>query len=103
MRRAEEIFRARRNKVINSSVVGKTLNSTGLVMCRDTRSTIRDIVILAEMRRSRRNGGSGVIIASTMPSTAIGTANSRQFTAVAEAGAAGRAAGEAGGRLRPIG
>jgi hypothetical protein len=28
---------------------------------------------------SSRNGGSGVIIASTIPSTAMGTANSRQL------------------------
>src|SRR5580658_911296 len=62
------------------------------------------MVMLAEINISSRNGGSGVIIARIMPSTAIGTANSRQFTAVAADPAPGRAAlGGPGGRLRAIG
>src|SRR5437588_227975 len=40
-----------------------------------------DIVMLALISTSNRNGGRGAIIASTMPSTAIGTPNSIQFAA----------------------
>src|SRR5690242_12235603 len=81
MSRADEMFRARRNNVINNKVVGKTLNSTGFVMYIATRRTITDMVILALMRMSSRNGGSGMIIARTMASTAIGMVSSRQFPA----------------------
>ena len=68
------MFSARRNSVISSSVVGNTLKSAGLVMYIATSSTITDIVILPLISRSRKNDGSGVIIAITMPSTTTGMA-----------------------------
>ena len=42
----------------------------------ETSSTMTDSVMLAEISTSSRNGGIGVIIASTMASTAIGTPRS---------------------------
>ena len=60
-------------------MVGKTLNSTGRVMYIETSSTITEMVILALIRKSSRNDGSGAIIAMTMPSTASGTLISARF------------------------
>src|SRR5258706_16368694 len=76
MRRADEIFSANRNRVIKRSVVGKTLKSTGLTMYNDTSKTITESVRFVLIKMSSRNGGNGAIIASTMPSTAKGTAMS---------------------------
>src|SRR5258706_4963382 len=76
MRREEEMFSARRNSVISSRVVGKTLNSTGRVICIETSITITERVMFALIRRSRTKDGSGVIIARTIPKTASGTPNS---------------------------
>ncbi len=53
--------------------MGKTLNSTGLVMYSDTSSTTTDMVMLVLISRSSSNDGSGVTIASTMARTATGT------------------------------
>src|SRR5271154_1126574 len=72
MRREEEIFRASRNSVSSNREVGKTLNSTGLVMYSET-------VIFALIRISKRNDGNGAIITITMPSTARGTLRSLRF------------------------
>src|SRR5689334_15033869 len=74
--REEEIFKARRNKVNNSSMVGNTLNSTGRVMYIETIITITDIIRSVTIRKSSRKLGKGVISAITIASTANGTANS---------------------------
>src|SRR5579885_1273691 len=79
MRRDEEMFSASRHRVINRSVVGNTLNSTGRVIYIETRSTTTDSVILALISTSSRNDGIGAIMASTIPSTARGTAKSHSF------------------------
>src|SRR5579871_4563061 len=79
MSREDDMFRARRNNVNSSSVVGKMLNSTGLVMYIETSSTITETVMLALISRSNKNDGIGMIIASTMPRTAKGTAISPRF------------------------
>jgi hypothetical protein len=67
-------------------------------------------VIFALIKISSRNEGSGVIIANTMPSTAIGIANSRQFTPrpldaarLAAAGGFAMARGAALGATRTLG
>src|SRR5208283_3407968 len=77
--REDEMFRERRNRVIKSSVVGKTLKSAAFVMYIDDSSTMTEKVMLAEISMSRRIDGRGMIIASTMPSTASGMASSLQF------------------------
>src|SRR5579862_1133535 len=69
----------RRNSVSSNREVGKTLNSTGLVMYIETSSTITEIVMLALISKSSRKGGSGMIIARTMPKTASGMLNSERF------------------------
>src|SRR5579884_3339677 len=46
----------------------------------DTSSTTTDMVMLALIRMSSMKDGSGVIIARTIPRTAIGMATSFQFT-----------------------
>src|SRR5581483_10752338 len=79
MRRAELTFSARRNRVSSKSVVGKTLKSTGLMMYIVTIKTITDIAISKAIRTSSRNGGMGVISATTIASTAIGTPSSPSF------------------------
>src|SRR5271170_3124001 len=79
MRREEEIFRASRNSVSSNREVGKTLNSTGLVMYSETIRTITETVIFALIRISKRNDGNGAIITITMPSTARGTLRSLRF------------------------
>ncbi len=76
MSRDEETFNPRRKSVINSSVVGNTLNSTGLRMFIATSSTTTDSVMLTTISRSIRNAGSGVTMASTIASTPRGTASS---------------------------
>src|SRR6185369_7037084 len=58
--------------------VGKTLNSTGRVMYMETSSTITEIVMLVLISMSSRKAGSGMIIASTIPKTASGTATSER-------------------------
>ena len=75
-KRDEETFNARRNSVIKSSAVGKTLNSAGFVMYIATSRTITDMVMLTLIRMSRKNVGSGVIIANTMPKTEMGITSS---------------------------
>ena len=70
---------ARRNKVSSRSVVGKTLNSTGLRIYMATIITTTDIMMSVTMRTSSMNPGSGVISAITMPRTAMGTPSSFQF------------------------
>ena len=60
-------------------MVGKTLNSTGLVMCMETNNTITETVMLALINTSRRKAGMGMIIAMTIPKTARGTPNSERF------------------------
>src|SRR5579872_1769421 len=74
--RDEETFNARRNSVSSSSIVGKTLNSTGRVMYIDTIITITDIMMSVTIRTSSMMLGMGVIRATTMASTASGTASS---------------------------
>src|SRR5215217_4737352 len=85
MRREDEIFSASLKRVSSRRVVGNVLNSTGFVMYIDTISTTTDNMISAEIRKSRRNAGSGVIIAITMARTPTGTAISprvwREITA----------------------
>ena len=44
-----------------------------------TINTTTDVMMSSAIRRSSRNGGSGVIKATTIASTAIGTANSPKF------------------------
>ena len=72
--RDEETFSARRNSVSSSSVVGNELNSTGFTKYSETIRTITDIMMSAAISRSSRNAGSGVISATTIASTASGTA-----------------------------
>ena len=72
------MFSDSRNSVNNRSVVGKTLNSTGRRMYIATIITTTDIMMSVTMRRSRAKGGSGVMRAMTIPSTASGTPTSRQ-------------------------
>src|ERR1700677_4246105 len=79
MRRVAEMFKARRNSVNSSSVVGKTLNSTGFRMYIETIMTTTDIMMSVTIRPSSTTPGSGVIKAITMPRTAIGAASSFQF------------------------
>ena len=50
--RVEEMFSASRNRVSSSSVVGKTLNSTGLRMYIATIITTTDIMMSVTMRMS---------------------------------------------------
>ena len=70
-------FSTRRRKNVSSrSVVGKTLNSTGLVIYIETSSTTTEIVMLELISMSSRNAGSGMIMASTTPRTAKGTLSS---------------------------
>jgi hypothetical protein len=73
IRRAELTFRDSRKRVSNKSVVGKTLKSTGRRICIATISTITDIMMSITIRMSRMNEGRGVINATTMASTAMGT------------------------------
>jgi hypothetical protein len=61
---------------MSSRSVGKTPNSTGLLMCIETRRTIVDKVIFAVIRISSKNGGRGITIAMRIPKTAIGTTSS---------------------------
>src|SRR5271165_7530402 len=77
--RDDEMFSESRNRVIRSSVVGKTLKSAAFVMYIEDSSTMTENVMLAEISTSRRIDGSGMIMASTMPSTASGMASSLQF------------------------
>ena len=79
IRRAEEMLSASRNRVIKRRVVGNTLKSTGLTMYKPTSSTITESVMLVLINISSRNGGNGMIIASTIPSTASGTEISDRF------------------------
>src|SRR5438552_19088358 len=79
IRRAEEMLSASRNRVIKRRVVGNTLQSTGLTMYKPTSSTITESVMLVLINISSRNGGNGMIIASTIPSTASGTEISDRF------------------------
>src|ERR1700685_17157 len=79
IRRDEEMFNASRKSVISSSMVGKTLKSVGRVIYTVERRTTTEMVMFAEINRSRSAAGSGVIIASTMLSTAKGMASSPQF------------------------
>src|SRR5271170_2645359 len=58
-------------------------------------------VILALIKMSSKKGGSGAIIASTMPRTAIGTANWRQFAPTR--GDAGEPGGTVFGAARAAG
>src|SRR4051794_31970849 len=74
MSRDEEILSARRKSVRRSKVVGNVLNSTGFVMYIETISTMTDNMMSAEIRKSSRNAGSGVIIAITIARTPTGTA-----------------------------
>src|ERR1022692_4982531 len=92
MRRVEEMFKARRNSVSSSNVVGKTLNSTGLRMYSATIITVTDIIMSKTSSTSSRNGGTGVISARTMPNTATGTPSSFQSTAVIQLNCFGGAA-----------
>src|SRR5439155_4630805 len=78
MSREEEILSARRNSVSSRSAVGKTLNSTGLVIYIETNRTMTDTVMFALIRMSSRNDGSGRIMERTMASTASGTPNSAE-------------------------
>ncbi len=59
--------------------MGKTLNSTGRVMYIETSRTITETVIFALISTSSRKDGIGMIIASTIPSTASGTPRSDRF------------------------
>ena len=70
---------ASRNRVSSSSVVGKTLNSTGLRMYIATIITITEVMMSVTIRTSSRKPGSGVIRAITIPSTASGTPSSFQL------------------------
>ena len=72
--RDEEMFRASRNSVSSSRVVGNDVNSTGRIRYSETISTITDIRMSVTISRSSTKPGSGVISATTMPSTASGTA-----------------------------
>src|SRR5438445_1390807 len=94
MRREEEMLSARRNSVSSSSVVGKTLKSTGRRMYIDTISTTTDIMMSVTSSTSKRKLGMGVISARMITSTAIGTDISLQLTrgAAARAELAGRVA-----------
>lgn len=91
IRREDETFSARRNSVISSRVVGKTLNSTGRVTYIPTSKIITLSVMLAEINRSTRNGGIGTTMARTMPSTALGTASSPHGSRLSTGAAAGDA------------
>src|ERR1041384_1738609 len=76
MSRDDETFSDRRNKVSRSSVVGKTLNSTGRVIYIETIITMTDIMISITIRMSRRKPGRGVMSAITIARTAIGMVRS---------------------------
>ena len=76
--RDEEMFSASRNSVSSSSVVGNEVNSTGRTRYSETISTVTDIRMSVTISRSSTKPGSGVIRATTMPSTASGTAISAE-------------------------
>src|SRR6266542_721442 len=77
MRRVEEMFKDSRNSVSSSKVDGNTLKSTGRRIYIATIVTTTDTITSVTIRMSSTNGGRGVINATTMASTAIGTARSR--------------------------
>src|SRR6185312_3574311 len=79
IKRDDEMFNASRNRVISSSVVGNTLNSDGFVMYIADSNITTETVMFAEISTSSSAAGKGVIIASTIPSTAIGTLASLQL------------------------
>src|SRR6266851_5132257 len=79
IKRVEEILSARRKSVSSKRVVGKTLNSTGLVIYIETSSTITEMVMLALISTSSKKAGMGAIIAKTIPKTASGTVRSAIF------------------------
>src|SRR5208283_94871 len=68
MSRAEEMFKASRNSVSSNRVEGNDVKSTGRTRYSDTIITVIDI------SRSVTKGGSGVMSAITIASTAMGTA-----------------------------
>src|SRR5262249_22481091 len=70
----EEMFSASRYSVNKSKVVGKTLKSTALRMYTETSSTITDRVMSTTIRKSSSIGGMGMMSATTIATTAIGTA-----------------------------
>src|ERR1043166_1668836 len=74
IRRDDEMLSARRKSVNRSSVVGNEVNSTGRTRYSETMSTVTDTRRSITISRSSTKPGSGVISATTMPSTASGTA-----------------------------
>ena len=54
MSRADDMFRARRNRVISRRAVGNTLKSTGLMMYIDTSNTMTDRVMFVLISRSSK-------------------------------------------------
>ena len=74
--RVAEMLRARRKSVSSSSVVGKTLNSTGRLIYMATIRTVTEIMMSMTSKKSSRAPGRGVISAMMMLTTAIGTLNS---------------------------
>src|SRR5579875_3451441 len=79
IRRAELTLSASRNMVSSSNVVGNTLKSTGFRIYMVTMSTMTDIMMSSTINRSSNAGGTGVINAITIASTATGTVNSVRF------------------------
>ena len=74
IRREEEIFSASRYSVSNSSVVGKTLKSTAFRIYTETIITITDSMMSTTIRKSSSIDGMGMMSATTIATTAIGTA-----------------------------
>ena len=68
------MFRASRNIVSKSSVVGNTLKSTAFRMYTETSSTITESVMSTTIRKSSSIDGMGMMSATTIATTARGTA-----------------------------
>src|SRR5262249_31443665 len=71
--RDEEIFSASRYSVNNRSVVGKTVKSTARRTYTATIITITDSMMSTTRRKSSSAPGIGVMSATTVPTTAMGT------------------------------
>src|SRR5436190_3053553 len=82
MSRDDDTFNASRNSVNNSRTVGNTLNSTGRPIYMATIMTITDIMMSNTISRSRMKPGNGVISATMIARTAIGTPSSPSVESV---------------------
>ena len=94
IRRVEARFRPRRNRVVNSSTVGKAVNSSGRLIISEVIRISTAVVIEMARKRSSMNGGIGRIISTMIPTTPMARPISPRATQLQMVPALGRLVAE---------